>query len=133
MEPFATPDDLQDRWRTLDKAEETRATVLLGDASALVAGELVRAGVVVDPSDEVQAANLRSVCCSMVRRSMDVPDGMAGVSQCSQTAGPYSGSASFANPHADLYMTSSERRRLGLKRMRAGSLRPTIGGADDTW
>ena len=77
MEPFATPDDLQDRWRTLDKAEETRATVLLGDASALVAGELVRAGVVVDPSDEVQAANLRSVCCSMVRRSMDVPDDLS--------------------------------------------------------
>lgn len=133
MDPFADADDLAARWRALAPDEASRATALLADASALVADALERAGVAVDPGDEVQAANLRSVCCSMVRRSMDVPEGMAGVSQCSQTAGPYSGSASFANPHADLYLTTSERRRLGLRRMRAGSVRPTIGGADDTW
>lgn len=129
MEPFATASDLAARWRALSAEEKARAEVLLDDGSALLAERLARAGVEVDPSDEVQATNLRSVCCAIVQRAMTVPEDMAGVSQFSQTAGPFTGSASYANPHADLYLTSTEQKRLGLKGMRAGMIAPKIGDA----
>ncbi|WP_270207990.1 Gp19/Gp15/Gp42 family protein [Eggerthella lenta] len=131
MEPFATADDLAARWRKLTDEEAKRADVLLGDCSAFVSSSLAKAGVAVDGADEAQAANIKSVCCSIVRRAMSVSEDMAGVSQYSQTAGPFSGSASYANPNADLYMTASEQRRLGIKRLRMGSIRPKIGAADD--
>lgn len=133
MEPFALTGDLEARWRTLSAEEKARAETLLGDGTAFIASRLAKAGVRVDRGNEEQAANLKSVCCAMVRRSMDVPDGMSGVSQFAQAAGPYSSSASYANPHADLYLTGNEQKLIGLKRMRAGSIRPEIGVADDTW
>lgn len=133
MDPFASAADVEARWRELAEEERGRADVLLADAAALLRSLLSRAGVEVDPEDEVQAANLEAVSCSMVQRAMGVGEESAGVSQYSQTAGPYSWSATAANPNGDLYLTKTEQQRLGLKRMRAGSIRPTIGVADDTW
>lgn len=131
MEPYAVVDDLQARWRALTAAERPRAAALLEDATALIAAALARAGKDPQASTEVEEANRRAVCCAMVRRAMEVPAGYAGVSQATQTAGPYTFSASYANPAANLYLTSGDRKALGAGRMRLGSLRPRIGGESD--
>ena len=59
------------------------------------------------------ADTLNGVCCAMVERAL-APLGtdMYGVTQYSQTAGPYSGSMTYSNPMGDLYVTREERRRL---------------------
>ena len=46
----------------------------------------------------------------------------AGISQSSQTAGPFTESLTYANPAGDLYLTNAERTSLGLKRQRAFSV-----------
>nr|WP_281421164.1 Gp19/Gp15/Gp42 family protein [Gordonibacter massiliensis (ex Traore et al. 2017)] len=113
--------------------EKGRASSLLDDGAALLMSMLKRAGVEVDPDDELQAANLRSINCSMVQRSMSAAGDMYGVTQQTMTAGPFSGSATYANATGDMYVTKAERMRLGIGRMRIGSIRPEIGVADDTW
>lgn len=133
MEPFATTFDLAARWRTLMPTEESRAEALLLDATAYLTERLASAGVEIVAGDEVQTANLKAVCCSMVQRVMAVSEDSAGISQSSQTAGPFSQSNSYANPGGDMYLTSAEQRKIGIKRQRAFAVRPKIGGADDAW
>lgn len=121
MAAYATIDDLVARWRTLSEAELPRAEALLGDASAMLASEL---GTEVVGADE---GILRYVACAMVRRAMEAgtPGQLpSGVSQASQTAGPYSRSFTLANPTGDLYLTSSERRALGLDAQVVGTIGP---------
>lgn len=133
MRPFATANDLEARWRVLSASEKGQAETMLGDASAVIASELARSGIALDESDEIQAANLKATCCAMVKRAMNAGDELSGVSQYSQTAGSYSFSATAANLNGDLYMTSNERKRLGIGKGMMGSIRPKIGAADDTW
>lgn len=130
MDPFASLEDLEVRWRSLSGDEAKRAGALLEDATAMLAGELNKAGVKVEAGDEVQAANLRSVCCAMVRRAMDSCEDGA-YSQTSMTAGPYTQSWTPANPNGDMYLTSTEKRTLGLRRQRLGMIHPVIGGVAD--
>lgn len=125
---YATVADLEARWRTLSESEASRAGVLLTSASAYLTTEAARCGVVIDPTDEVQAENLKSVCCDMVKRVM--ANGVDGdYTQTSMTAGVYSQSFTLANPSGDMYLTSSERVLLGFPRrvMKMGSIRPLIG------
>lgn len=130
MELFASVEDLQARWRDLNEGEAKRAVVLLGDATAMLSGELAKAGVEVDGADEVQATNLTSVCCAMVKRAMDSTEDGA-YTQTSMTAGPYTQSWTPANPNGDMYITSTEKKTLGLKRQRIGMIHPLIGGGSD--
>lgn len=127
MEPYATIEDLESRWRTLDADEKRRAEVKIADASALIASEFANAGIDMPVINELTEANLKAVTCEMVKRSMASPIDQAPVSANSVTAGPFSESFTFANPSGDMYMTSGEKRRLGLKRQRVGSIAPNIG------
>lgn len=127
MKTFASVDDLAVRWRELQSNEEGKAVALLDDATAMLSGELAKAGIAVDETNAVQAANLRAVCCAMVRRAMDSSEDGA-YTQTSMTAGPYTQSWTPANPHGDMYLTNTERKTLGLKRQRAGFIHPLIGG-----
>ena len=125
---YATVQDLEARWRLLSDSEETRASVLLTSASAYLTTEADRCGVVIDPTDEVQAENLKGVCCDMVKRVM--ANGVEGdYTQTSMTAGVYSQSFTLANPSGDMYLSSAERLLLGFPRkvMRMGSIQPLIG------
>lgn len=133
MDAFATVSDLEARWRALDAGEKLRAETLLGDGAAALRSTLANAGIEINESDELQTANLKAVNCSMVQRAMSAQGDMYGVTQANMTAGPFSQSASFANATGDMYITKSERKKLGLGRMRIGSIRPMIGVADDTW
>lgn len=117
-EPFATPDDLEARWRPLSPAEKERATVLLGDASALIR-DLAK-GIDQRIADEqIDPATPKSIACAVVKRAMHSPAGYDGVTQAQSTAGPFQQGVTFANPSGDLYLTKLEKRRLGAGGQRA--------------
>lgn len=122
---FADVSDVAARWRALDANEQEKASVLLCDASAMLS-KLVD----VDFDDARQMAILKSVCCSMVIRAMSASQSDTfGLSQTTMTAGPYSQSASFANPSGDMYLTKMERKLLGINAAVIGTIPPVIGGA----
>lgn len=122
MEPFASPEDLEERWRPLEPSEEARAKALLADATALMMREMAASGVEVDEGDEVQAQALKAVCCAVVRRCMGAPIDGPTVSNTSQTAGPFSQSFTYSSPSGDMYLTSGEKRELGVGKARIGSI-----------
>ena len=124
---FADVDDVQVRWRNLSTDEEARATALLDDASAMLS-QLVD----VREGDEEQAALLLSTCCAMVIRAMSASEADTfGMTQSTMTAGPYTQSASYANPSGDMYLTKMEKRLLGITSGYIRSIEPMIGGPDD--
>lgn len=124
---FADVSDLESRWRDLSADEQSRAEVLLDDASVMLA-QLVD----IDESDADQAKLLKKVCCNMVIRAMSATETDAfGVSQTSMTAGPYSQSFSFSNPSGDMYLTKLEKRLLGITSSYIGSIRPMMVGEHD--
>ena len=106
MEAFATVDSLAAGWRDLSESEQDIAEVLLGRASAYLAGLLRRDGIAVDISDRIQVINLETVTCNMVRRVMDAPD--SGASSITQGIGSTNATLAFSNPDASLYLTKSD-------------------------
>lgn len=121
---FAVVSDIEARWRDLTTAEDSRAAVLIDDASAMLS-----ALVDVDPDDSEQAELLKAVCCTMVIRAMSATESdLFGVTQTSMTAGPYSQSTSYLNPSGDMYLTKLEKRLLGITAGYIGALEPEIDG-----
>ena len=115
MEAFATVNDLESRWRTMDASEKKRAAILLEDAAAIIAASMEQAGVEVAEKNEVQAANLVRVSCAMVQRAMAQGDG--------EQEHAWGGNI-VSNPSGDLYLSKADRRSLGLGRCRIGSVSP---------
>lgn len=116
---YATVDDLTQIWRDLSESEQERAAVLLDYAAALLDAEMERCGVSAEDNPTL-LVRLRYVSCKMVQRCMvsgDQPD----YSQHMVTAGSFSEQFTYTNPVGDMYLTSNERRLLGvsLKRGRA--------------
>lgn len=106
-DPFATPNDLADRWRPLTPDEDGRAAVQLEDASRLIRQ------LVPDIDDRiadqsVDAGLVTMVCCAVVRRAMIGVAGGDGVTQQSQTVGPFSLAQSYSNPTGGLYLRDDE-------------------------
>lgn len=117
---FATATQLADRWRPLTEAETPRAEALLLDASQMILDEDTR-GVLDDLTAPTQT--LISITCSMVIRAMASGiDAGPPVSQYGYGSGPINEQRTYANPTGDLYLTKSERRRLGFSRQRAGGV-----------
>ena len=127
METFATITDLQSRWRALSDIEKTRAETLLIDASVIIATMCAQSSITIDTTDELQSMTLEAITCEMVKRAMLSPIDQAPMSNYSQTAGSYSESGTFVNPTGDLYLTSSEKNRLGIGKQHMFSIRPTGG------
>ena len=127
METFATITDLQSRWRALSDIEKTRAETLLIDASVIIATMCAQSSITIDTTDELQTMTLEAITCEMVKRAMLSPIDKAPMSNYSQTAGSYSESGTFVNPTGDLYLTSSEKKRLGIGKQHMFSIRPTGG------
>lgn len=114
---YASYEDVEARWRPLSASEQERATVLLGDAAAIL-----DSFVKVDEDDDEQAELLKVVSCNMVIRAMSAALDTFGVTQSSMTAGPYTQSWSYANPSGDLYLTKAEKRLLGIASGYIGSI-----------
>lgn len=124
---YAEVSDIETRWRDLSTDEESRATALLDDASAMLA-ELVD----IHDGDEQQAELLKIVCCSMVIRAMSASEYDAfGASQMSMTAGPYTQQFTYSNPSGDMYLTKMEKRLLGITSSYITSIRPMMRGDHD--
>lgn len=99
-------------------ADPPRCAALLADASAMLDAEyLARYGHEwAEGESPTFDRNACAVACAVVARALNVPDGFQGATQYTQTAGSYSQSMTMANPTADLYLTKTDRLRLGLER-----------------
>lgn len=109
-QPFAAPADVAARWRPLTDEETTTATALIADASNMIRtrwpsiDDRIAAGT-------VRAATVLRIVAAMVKRAMIVGSN-EGVTKASETRGPFSMSAEFANPNANLYFTAEDVRAL---------------------
>lgn len=100
MSAYATLDDVQARYRQLSDSERVRTVALLDDATDLIQTSCHGAAT-------ASVSTLKRVCCMIVIRALQSTQ--SGVSQQSQTTGPFSMSFSYANPSGDLYLTRAER------------------------
>lgn len=110
MSDFATVKDLEAYWRPLTSDENRRAAKLLEYASAKIrqAAPSVDADIA---AGTVQAIAAELVAVAMVKRALVVPSD--GVTQTTDTTGPFSESTQWANPMGNLYLTRDEVRSLG--------------------
>lgn len=123
---FATAEDYAARYG--EPSDPARVEALLADASAiLLTAYEGRWGSYAEGLHAAFDRSATAVACAMVSRALNVPEGMEGATQYSQTAGSYSASVTFANPTADLWLGKSDLRRLGLAGTRVGSIRPMVG------
>lgn len=123
---YAEATDLELRMmRPVPENELAAVEALLDDASAMLTS---LAG---PPEGEERAELYKATVCNMVKRVMASSDaGLFGVTQSTMTAGPYSQSQTYSNPAGDMYLTSAEKRMLGITKGYIGSLRPMIGRRD---
>jgi hypothetical protein len=109
--------------------------VLLEDASQLIV-DLCNGQF---PKSKEAAA--KRITCEVVKRAMISPVDQLPLKSMTeqQMGGPYMGqrSETYANPTGDLYLTTSEKKQLGIGRQRFGAIRPAIhtvqGGDVDGW
>ena len=106
LEPFATVEDLEKRWRSLAGAERDRAGVLLVDASSLIRDTCT--GWARSAAD-----TRRRICCAIVQRAMAAGDEDAGATSMTDTTGPFTTQRTFSNPRGDMFLTAAEKRALG--------------------
>ncbi len=124
MQAYATVEDLEARWRTLDDDEKAKAETLLGDATTHIRALInQKRGDKFEP-DELMQENLKVVCCNIVMRSMNAKQSYFGMSEVSATAGPYSQTFTPINSSGDMRLTDEEMRLLGLKGQRGGFAYP---------
>lgn len=110
---FATVEDLQAGWRTLNETEQGVAETLLLRATAQLYGLLASDGIEIDPADELQALNLQTVTCNMVRRSM-AAGSADGIAQVSQSIGSTSASVQLSNPDGAFFLSKMDKEILGI-------------------
>ena len=120
-EPFAQYSDLESRWRPLTTDEQTKATVLLGDASVIIRELAIGIDARItdygtDPtlSGALDPAIPLMVVCAMVKRAMTGPSDLENVASQQVAAGPFSSSYTYSNPMGNLYLTKDDRKRLGI-------------------
>jgi phage protein gp19/gp15/gp42 len=121
---LATARDYTDRYGPLDAAETAATGAHLARASRIVRDEFAREGfdiTVLIQAGKVQADTAADVVCDMVAYMQRSAAGDApfGATQVSQTAGPYTQSASYKTPTGSMSFTRVHRRRLGLPVSRA--------------
>jgi hypothetical protein len=103
--PFASSQDVADRWRPLTSAEATVADTLVADASALIRARFPGIDAQV-ASGGVDAQVLTAITANMVKRALIAP--ADGITQQSEAMGPYSQSQTFANPLGNVFLTAAE-------------------------
>ena len=119
--PFATLDELKQRWPDFPAGADTHATVLLDDASQFILDTVPAAG-------GASVSTRRRVVCAVVRRSMaaDAAD-VGGFDSIQAGTGPFSYGGKVTNPSGDFYLTKQERKALGDGTQKAFGVQ--VGGA----
>lgn len=126
--PFATVDDYRRRYGDVD--DEGLLLEVLMDATRLISAELDRCGISVE-DDGISEARMQ-VCRQVANRALDREEDEEfpiGVTQMTDTTGPFSYSYTVSSAYGDLYLTKAERRMLGIGRSRIRFIVP--GGAAD--
>lgn len=106
-----TVGELESRWHPLETVDKVQAKALLADAVDVIKAECSHWETL--PEERVVR-----VACQMVKRAMLAGD-WAGITQRSETDGPFTESFTFSNADGDLYLTRSERKALGIAGQRA--------------
>lgn len=123
--PLATHEDLESRWHALTNEERLLADELLADASEIIRNRLARYAEAASPDWwRSHRRMLTAVCCQMARTAMQqqVAGVPSGVSQASETTGPFTTSYSWSSPDGYLRFTDDMLRMLGLGGQRAFSI-----------
>lgn len=105
-QPFATVEDLADRWRPLQPDEQAKATTLLGDASYWLRRWFPGRTAEIDGGADSTGAKI--VACNMVKRAL-MNAANEGVKNDFEGQGPFTRSKSYSNPDGNLYVTEAER------------------------
>lgn len=120
---YATISDLERRWRPLSEADRAVAEVLLDDAALMIDTQTC-----IDLNDPMKVKVARKVSCDMVQRAMASREtGAFGVSEQTISADIYSQRLSYSNPTGDLYLTSANKRMLGITTSYMTSMRAKTG------
>lgn len=123
MDNFATIDDIQELWRTLNPDEIPRAEKLLGVVSGSLRYEAEKVGKNLDQmisEDENLKIVAKSVTVDVVARTLMTSTDAEPMTQRSESALGYSVSGTFLVPGGGLFIKKSELARLGLRRQRYG-------------
>lgn len=120
--PFATLDELKERWPDFPPGTDDLAEVQLEDASQFIL-DVCSGAATADPKTR------RRIVCAIVRRAMTTSDQIPlGVDSISESAGPFSHSFKASNPNGDFYLTKAEKKALGCGAVKARSV-PASGNA----
>lgn len=129
MEPFATVEDYRLRYPG-DETPDDVLTECLMDATDVISAELDEHDIdYADPSESFTERLMR-VCRQVAHRALggsggsDDSDIPFGATQMSQMAQQFQATVSFGNPYGDVFLTESERKRLGIGAARACVLSP---------
>lgn len=111
--PFASLQDLKDRWPDFPAGADAHATILLEDASQFILDTV--------PAAEAAApATRRRIACAVVRRSMAAEaSDLAGLDSFQTGTGPFSYGGKVSNPSGDFYLTKQEKQALGAGKQQA--------------
>lgn len=123
MADYATVQDVQDLWRTLSAAEQTRAENLIPVVCSSLRQEAAKVGKDLDEmiyADPDLAEVAKSVTVDVVARTLMTSTNQEPLSQFSQAALGYSVSGTYLVPGGGLFIKKSELARLGLRRQRIG-------------
>lgn len=120
--PYATAEALRALYPSVADEPESRVSAVLRLASAAIGGAC--------DASAVDADVLELVCCRVAQRMLASPDG-AAVKQESWGASPLSGSVTYDVPSGDVYLTSFERRLLGIDGSDCAVTVANWGGASD--
>lgn len=114
--PFATVDELRDRWPTMPAGSDDYAKTLLEDASQFIVDTVPQAV-------NASPATLRRITCAVVRRYMEQEDtGLGSYSNMQTTTGPFSQSMSPVSPGGGFWLKIDEKRALGWRKQSAYSI-----------
>ena len=122
--PFATVNDMVDRYGELSEADAARAATVLEDVSYFIIAELPYGW----ETREKTLMLLKPITCAVANRALHSRTAYAslGASQMSLTTGQVTQQVSFSNPYGDIRLTQDEKRRLGISRQRITTIDPLI-------
>lgn len=123
LEPFATVEDLDNLWRSVEGHEIGRSEELLKTVSHVLRVEAKKVNKNLDllvKEDESYSYLVKSVVVDIVARALMTSTNQEPMTQYSESALGYSVSGSFLVPGGGLFIKDSELKRLGLKKQRYG-------------
>ncbi len=122
---YATADDLFARWPEMAQAvDEESVEAVLADASAMIESMRPFGGEPDGGWSVRQLSIMRAVCCEAARAALGARAEAFGASQMTMSAGPYSQTMAYSAASGALYLTKSQKARLGIGRPAVGFASP---------